>query len=102
MLVDSRHDPTADDVQMIEYLHYHTLPFTVTLTKSDKLSRMKLNEHIRAIAADLYLAPANLIATSSETGYGKIEVLTKIKSVIDLANQPLPIDDAEKTNTAEE
>ena len=102
MLVDSRHDPTADDVQMIEYLHYHTLPFTVTLTKSDKLSRMKLNEHIRAIAADLYLAPANLIATSSETGYGKIEVLTKIKSVIDLANQPLPIDDAEETNTDEE
>ena len=102
MLVDARHDPTADDVQMIEYLHYHTLPFTVTLTKSDKLSRMKLNEHIRAIAADLYLAPANLIATSSETGYGKIEVLTKIKNVIDLANQPLPIDDAEKTNTAEE
>ncbi|MBQ4053730.1 MAG: YihA family ribosome biogenesis GTP-binding protein, partial [Clostridia bacterium] len=83
MLVDSRHDPTADDVQMIEYLHYHTLPFTVTLTKSDKLSRMKLNEHIRAIAADLYLAPANLIATSSETGYGKTEVLTKIKTVID-------------------
>ena len=102
MLVDSRHDPTADDVQMIEYLHYHTLPFTVTLTKSDKLSRMKLNEHIRAIAADLYLAPANLIATSSETGYGKIEVLTKIKNVIDLANQPLPIDDAEEPNTNEE
>ena len=93
MLVDSRHDPTADDVQMIEYLHYHTLPFTVTLTKSDKLSRMKLNEHIRAIAADLYLAPANLIATSSETGYGKIEVLTKIKSVIDLANQPTYMDE---------
>ena len=78
MLVDSRHDPTADDVQMIEYLHFHMLPFTVTLTKADKLSRMKLKEHIRAIAADLYLAPANLLATSSETGYGKEDVLSKI------------------------
>ena len=93
MLVDSRHDPTADDVQMIEYLHYHTLPFTVTLTKSDKLSRMKLKEHLRAIAADLYLAPANLIATSSETGYGKTEVLTKIKNVIELANAPAYVDE---------
>ena len=93
MLVDSRHDPTADDVQMIEYLHYHTLPFTVTLTKADKLSRMKLNEHIRAIAADLYLAPANLLATSAETGYGKTEVLTKIKNVIDVANQPTYVDE---------
>ncbi len=92
MLVDSGHDPTADDVQMIEYLHYHTLPFTVTLTKSDKLSRMKLKEHIRAIAADLYLAPANLIATSSETGYGKADVLGKIKNVIDLTNAPVYVD----------
>ena len=88
MLVDSRHDPTEDDVQMIEFLHFHTIPFTIVLTKADKLSRMKLKEHIRAIAADLYLAPANLIATSSETGYGKVDVLTKIHSVIEVAALP--------------
>ena len=88
MLVDSRHDPTADDVQMIEFLHFHTIPFTVVLTKADKLSRMKLKEHIRAIAADLYLAPANLLATSSETGYGKEDVLNKLRTIIDLANTP--------------
>ena len=89
MLVDSRHDPTEDDVQMIEFLHFHTIPFTIVLTKADKLSRMKLKEHIRAIAADLYLAPANLIATSSETGYGKVDVLTKIHSVIEVASTPV-------------
>ncbi len=88
MLVDSRHDPTEDDVQMIEFLHFHTIPFTIVLTKADKLSKMKLKEHIRAIAADLYLAPANLIATSSETGYGKVDVLTKIHSVIKVASLP--------------
>ena len=95
MLADSRHDPTADDVQMIEYLHFHMLPFTVTLTKADKLSRMKLKEHIKAIAADLYLAPDNLLATSAETGYGKAEVLAKIKSVIDLAAEPTYVDEDE-------
>ena len=96
MLVDSRHDPTTDDVQMIEYLHYYTLPFTVTLTKSDKLSRMKLKEHIRAISADLYLGEKNLLATSSETGYGKEDVLQKIKEVIDLASQPQFEEDEEE------
>ena len=96
MLVDSRHDPTADDVQMIEFLHYHTIPFTVTLTKADKLSRMKLKEHIKAIAADLYLAPNNLLATSAETGYGKNEVLTKIRSVIDIALHPEAVEDEEE------
>lgn len=96
MLVDSRHDPTADDVQMIEFLHYHTIPFTVTLTKADKLSRMKLKEHIRAIAADLYLGTNNLLATSTETGYGKNDVLAKIRSVIDLVNAPDFIMDEEE------
>ncbi|MBQ2768587.1 MAG: YihA family ribosome biogenesis GTP-binding protein [Clostridia bacterium] len=96
MLVDSRHDPTADDVQMIEFLHFHTIPFTIVLTKADKLSRMKLKEHIRAIAADLYLAPANLLATSSETGYGKEDVLSKLRTIIDLANTPKETEETEE------
>ena len=85
MLADSRHDPTADDVQMIEFLNYNILPFTVVLTKADKLSKMKLKEHIKAIAADLYLGEQNLLATSAETGYGKEAVLAKIQSVIQTA-----------------
>ena len=93
MLVDSRHDPTADDVQMIEFLHYHMLPFTIISTKADKLSKMKLKEHIRAIAADLYLTPNNMLATSSETGYGKTEVLNKLREIIDNANEPVYVDE---------
>ena len=104
MLVDCRHDPTADDVQMIEFLHYHTLPFTVTLTKADKLSRMKLKEHIRAISADLYLGQENLLATSAETGLGKAEVLDKIRCIIDTANalQQAPFDDEDDIDEEED
>ena len=101
MLVDSRHDPTADDVQMIEFLHYHTLPFTVTLTKADKLSKMKLIEHLKAIAADLYLAPANMLATSSETGYGKEDVLRKLRELVDLANSPIQTEEETETDENE-
>lgn len=101
MLVDSRHDPTADDVQMIRYLHYYTLPFTVVLTKSDKLSKMKLKEHLKAIAADLYLAPDNLLATSSETGYGKDAVLKKLRDIVDNAAEPEYIDEDERDEDEE-
>ena len=101
MLADSRHDPTADDVQMVEYLHYNTIPFTVTLTKADKLSKMKLKEHIRAIAADLYLGVENLLATSAETGYGKTEVLQKIAQIIQTANT-LPTDGEIEENEEEQ
>ena len=96
MLADSRHDPTEDDMQMMQFLHYHTLPFTVVLTKADKLSKMKLKEHIRAIAADLYLGVENLLATSAETGYGKEDVLKKLRTVIDNANAPVYEDDEDE------
>lgn len=84
MLADSRHDPTADDVQMIAFLHYHVIPFTVVLTKADKLSRMKLKEHVKAIAADLYMGEENLLATSAETGQGRDDVLEKIAEIVAL------------------
>ena len=82
MLADSRHDPTADDMQMMEFLHYHIIPFTVVLTKTDKLSKMKLKEHVRAIAADLCLGVGNLIPVSEETGFGKDAVLEKIGEIV--------------------
>ena len=104
MLADSRHDPTEDDVQMMEYLHFHRLPFTVTLTKADKLSKMKLKEHIKAIAADLYLGVENLLATSAQTGYGKEDVLQKIRWVIDNAElvKTAALQEDEETDETEE
>lgn len=98
MLVDSRHDPTADDVQMLEFLNYHILPFTVILTKTDKLSKMKVKEHIRAIASDLYLGEKNLLASSSETGYGKTEILNKIYSIIQVAQSDEFVEDETETD----
>lgn len=82
LLLDCRHDPTADDLQMLQYLNYHVVPFTAVLTKGDKLSRMKLKEQIVKIAAKAGLAAGNVIATSGETRLGKEEILSKIAQVI--------------------
>ncbi len=56
---------------------------------------MKVKEHVKAIASDLYLAPANLLATSSETGAGKEDVLNKIYSVITMPKETLENEDDE-------
>ena len=37
-LVDARHDPTADDLEMIEWLNQSRKPFLVVATKADLLS----------------------------------------------------------------
>lgn len=36
-LLDCRHAPSKDDVNMLEYLAYHSIPFVAVLTKADKL-----------------------------------------------------------------
>ena len=87
MLADYRHNPTEDDLQMLEFLHYHILPFTVVLTKADKLSKMKLKEQIKTIATKTCLGEGNLIATSSETGYGRDKILQKLWGILDTAER---------------
>ena len=45
-LLDSRHAPSADDVQMMEYLHFHRIPFVVALTKADKLKKSEMTAQL--------------------------------------------------------
>ncbi len=46
-LLDSRHAPSADDVQMMEYLHYHSIPFLAALTKADKLKAAQKQQAVQ-------------------------------------------------------
>ena len=86
-LADIRHDPTADDKQMIEYLNYHILPFTVIATKADKLSRAQAQRSIINIAATYKCGTGNIIVTSSETRQGLDEVLEKIEQIISVVKE---------------
>lgn len=82
LLGDIRRDPSADDLQMITYLNYHVLPFTVIATKCDKLSRMKQKERVRAVANAYGLGVDNVLSVSGLTGDGKEALLKKINEVI--------------------
>lgn len=44
-LVDVRHEPSTDDVQMYEFLKYYEIPVIVVATKADKIPRGKWNKH---------------------------------------------------------
>ena len=52
-LVDLRHDSSADDVQMYEFLKYYEIPVIVVATKADKIPRGKWNKHENAIKKKL-------------------------------------------------
>lgn len=82
VLCDIRRDPSEDDMQMLTFLNYHIIPFTVIATKSDKLSRMKRKERVRALAQAFGLGTENVFAVSGLSGEGKEELLAKITQII--------------------
>lgn len=80
-LADIRHDPTADDKTMIGFLYATQTPFTIVATKADKLSRMRVRDAVRRIAACFKTGEGNVIATSAETRLGREEVLSVLEGV---------------------
>ena len=81
LLIDIRRDPSGDDLQLVDFLNYHIIPFSVIATKSDKLSRMKAKDRRRAIASQFALGEDNVAVVSSATGEGKADVLSRIAQV---------------------
>ena len=73
-LVDIRHDPSALDHQMIEYLQDNEFSFIVCLTKADKLSRPKRAQQAAAIRKQLNVPAEDIIVTSAEDGTGIAEL----------------------------
>lgn len=52
-LVDMRHPPTADDLQMIDYLVQCEIPLVIVLTKSDKLNKTEREKRLAALREEL-------------------------------------------------
>jgi len=71
LLVDIRHEPSADDVIMYDFLKYYDLSVIVVATKLDKIKRGQRNKQIAAIKRKLQFdGQDTFIPFSSETGEG--------------------------------
>ena len=81
-LVDIRHEPTADDRQMVNYLYHYAIPFVAVATKADKLPKTKIKPQLMEIAAELKLGIDNIICSSAEKGIGKKEIFAAIEQAI--------------------
>ncbi len=81
MLLDIRHEPTAEDRQMFKYILYYAIPYTLVATKADKLAKSRRKQAANK-CAKLLGAPPYAIAFSSETGDGKSELLERLRAVV--------------------
>ncbi len=84
-LVDIRHEPSAQDRQMYEYLQYYGLDGIVVATKADKVSRNELQKCMSVIRKSLQMKPEDVIIPVSalkRTGNDKVmEVISELLGV---------------------
>ena len=81
-LVDFRHPPTADDLQMINALIDGEIPFIIALTKADKLSKNQRKERRELLKTELPCAEdLTIIETSADTGEGIEELRAIIEEI---------------------
>lgn len=74
-LVDIRHTPSSQDVQMYEWLKHYGFDGIVVATKSDKISRNEMAKNIGEIRKTLGLSPDDKVIPVSSlkrTGYDKL------------------------------
>ena len=81
-LVDIRHDPTEDDIMMINFLYHYQIPFVIVVTKADKLTKSQIKPQINKIASKLKVGIMDITASSAEKGIGKTEIFNLIFNAI--------------------
>lgn len=84
VLLDSRLEPQKNDLEFLQMLGDHGLPFSIVFTKIDKLSNQKISKNIEAYKKRLLeeweeLPP--MFMTSSEKKIGRDEVLEYIEEI---------------------
>lgn len=82
-LIDIRHDPTQDDLAMIERLGALGLPTLIVLTKSDKVGKERRAQATAEVAARLGVDPGQVLPFSARTGEGKEALLEAVEALLD-------------------
>lgn len=85
-LVDMRHAPTKDDIQMINFLIDSEIPFVIVFTKADKLKKTAREERMKAFAEEIpCFEDITCVSFSTVTGEGVEEIREIIEEIAENA-----------------
>ena len=83
-LVDIRHAPSRQDVEMYQYLRHYGLDGLVVATKADKVSRNEMQKCIRQIRGTLDLSQEDrVIPVSSLKRTGQEDLLSEMEALLE-------------------
>lgn len=93
-LIDMRHKPTQDDIQMLDFLYQMQIPYVAVLTKSDKLNKTEYANQLELITNEITeFEPVAIVPFSAVKGEG-VETIRKM--IVDAADGKLDTEVAEK------
>ena len=81
VLVDIRHKPQPIDLEFMQWLGEHSIPFSIVFTKADKLKPKAIENHVKdyeTILLETWEEMPNYFITSSSKDIGKERVLEYI------------------------
>ena len=83
LLIDIRHDPSANDKMMYDWMVYQGFAPIIIATKLDKIKRSRIQKNVKAIREGLKVKPGTVIIPfSSETKQGRDELWEVIDSFV--------------------
>lgn len=83
LLIDIRHEPSANDKMMYDWIVHNGYEPVIVATKVDKLKRSQVPKHVKALKTGLDLLPGTkVIPFSSQTKQGRDEIWELAESLL--------------------
>lgn len=83
LLIDIRHEPSANDKNMYEWIDYNGYQPIIIATKADKINRSQIQKHMKMIKTGLNVKPGTtIIPFSALNKQGRDEIWELIEKLI--------------------
>ena len=87
LLIDIRHEPSANDANMYEWVVNHGFEPIIIATKLDKINRSQVQKHIKMIKQALKVLPGTIVIPfSAQTKQGREEIYDLIDAMLEKEN----------------
>ncbi len=83
LLIDIRHEPSANDKQMYSWILDNGFKPIIIATKADKISRNQLQKHVKMVKEGLKVEKGTVVIPfSAQTKQGRDEIYTVIEGIM--------------------
>ncbi len=100
-LLDVRHDPTEDDLTMLDFLADLGVPTIFAVTKIDKLRKLEVQPRLETLSKFLGLDIDQIVPFSATTGVGRDELASALLDLLALPDWKLPEESSDEPSEPE-